>query len=99
MIESREWMSDAACRDVDTNIFYVGVEGTKAERAIAEQALDLANLICAACEVRSECLEYALAHQEMGVWSGTTDRERKRIRSERRRLERSARLNERVGLC
>ena len=37
------------------------------------------------CTVRSECLEYALAHQiEHGVWGGASERERRRILRRRR---------------
>ena len=36
-----------------------------------------AKLICRCCEVRSECLDYALARNEFGIWGGLTERERK----------------------
>ncbi len=32
-------------------------------------------------EVRAECLEYALAHDErFGIWGGLSERERRRLR-------------------
>ena len=33
------------------------------------------------CEVRAECLEYALAHDErFGIWGGLSERERRRLK-------------------
>lgn len=37
------------------------------------------------CMVREQCLEYALRTNEYGVWGGTTEKERLRIRRNRRR--------------
>ena len=40
-----------------------------------------AKRICAGCEVRAECLEYALNRPEpTGIWGGATDRERRQLR-------------------
>jgi hypothetical protein len=36
--------------------------------------------ICASCEVRMECLDWALAHNEHGLWGGLTDLERRHLR-------------------
>ncbi len=36
-------------------------------------------LICEGCPVRSECLEANIG-ERVGIWGGTTGRERKRIR-------------------
>jgi len=33
------------------------------------------------CDVRAECLEYALAHDErFGIWGGLSERERRRLK-------------------
>ena len=38
--------------------------------------------ICSACPVRQECLDFAMADNELtGVWGGTTTQERKRLRT------------------
>ncbi len=43
-------------------------------------------MICAGCQVRQECLEFALAHdQRYGIWGGTTAEDRQRDRRRRRR--------------
>jgi WhiB family redox-sensing transcriptional regulator len=40
-----------------------------------------AKKVCRSCEVRAECLEYALEHDErFGIWGGLSERERRRIK-------------------
>ncbi|HEX7168415.1 MAG TPA: WhiB family transcriptional regulator [Acidimicrobiales bacterium] len=65
------WRAKAACRDLDTDIFFPDSEED------AAPALS----VCASCPVREACLEFALAtRQHDGVWGGTTEAQRKRIR-------------------
>lgn len=40
----------------------------------------LAKRICAMCEVRAQCLQYALDGDESGTWGGTTNNERNAMR-------------------
>lgn len=41
-----------------------------------------AKAVCAGCVVRDQCLEAALANNEhWGIWGGTSDRERRRIKA------------------
>jgi WhiB family redox-sensing transcriptional regulator len=66
------WMARAACRGEDPAVFFPVVGANAAGKAKA---------ICARCEVREECLEYALADSESaGVWGGVAERERRRLR-------------------
>jgi WhiB family redox-sensing transcriptional regulator len=45
-----------------------------------------AKRVCAQCQVKVTCLEYALSFREKdGVWGGATERERRRIIRQRRR--------------
>jgi WhiB family redox-sensing transcriptional regulator len=56
-----------ACRSVDPAVFYQ-------DGALAEA---LAKRICAGCEVRLDCLVFALSTGNLdGVWGGLTARER-----------------------
>lgn len=72
------WIADAACRGSDTSVFFP---------ARGEEVLD-AVAVCRGCPVRAECLEYALNERiTFGIWGGTSERERRRIRARRRRQE------------
>lgn len=43
-----------------------------------------ARAICDDCPVRQACLDFAMADPSLkGVWGGTTDRDRKRLRKHR----------------
>jgi WhiB family transcriptional regulator, redox-sensing transcriptional regulator len=68
------WRLHAACRGVDTGLFY-SPEGEQGRaRTAREQA---AKAICATCPVKAPCAAYALQHQERyGVWGGLTESER-----------------------
>ena len=71
-----DWRQDAACRDLDTAVFFPETD-EEAAQALA---------VCATCPVREACLEFALVtRQDDGVWGGMTETERKRLR--RRRQE------------
>jgi hypothetical protein len=43
-----------------------------------------AKAICAECPYKARCLEYALVNHEIGIWGGTTDRQRSLIRRSRK---------------
>jgi WhiB family transcriptional regulator, redox-sensing transcriptional regulator len=61
----------ALCAETDPEAFFPEKGGSFRE----------AKRICTGCEVRAECLEYALANDErFGVWGGLSERERHRIR-------------------
>lgn len=63
-----------ACKGVETDLFFPGIGASTKE----------AKAICRACFARSECLEYALVGSEkFGIWGGTSERERRRLRRER----------------
>jgi WhiB family redox-sensing transcriptional regulator len=43
-----------------------------------------AKAICNACEVKAECLDYAIVNGEkFGIWGGMSERERRRVRRQR----------------
>jgi WhiB family redox-sensing transcriptional regulator len=44
-----------------------------------------ARKICNMCAVHVECLAYALEHQEIGVWAGTTTNQRAKILRQKRK--------------
>lgn len=69
--EIGEWADRALCKEVDTDLFYPEKGGSTRE----------AKSICAGCEVRVECLDYALTNDErFGVYGGFSERERRRMK-------------------
>jgi len=77
----RRWQENANCLGVDPDLFFP-------ERGASTRE---AKAVCRSCEVRGECLEYALAHGEkFGIWGGLSERERRRVRRQRA-LERQRR--------
>lgn len=71
-----DWRERAACRDTDPDLFFpIGSTG-----AAFEQIAN-AKTVCTGCEARVSCLEFALAtNQESGIWGGTTEEERRKLR-------------------
>lgn len=68
-----DWRDQALCAQVGADCWFP-------EKG--ESAGD-AKKICLACEVREQCLQYALANDERwGVWGGLSERERRRIKRE-----------------
>jgi len=64
------WQDLARCAETDPEAFFVERGGSTRP----------AKRVCAACEVRAECLEYALEHRiRDGVWGGTSERERRAL--------------------
>jgi len=93
--ERRDWWRSAACREADPELFFP-VTG----RGPGAGEIARAKAVCAACRVRRQCLQYALAtRQAHGIWGGTTEderqlqgrREREREQHDRRDRRRPAR--------
>lgn len=77
-----QWTERASCRGVDPGLFFPA----------RGESLAAARAVCAGCPVRRECLEHALAQPEkFGVWGGTSERERRVLRRDRRRRARTGR--------
>ncbi|RKT85439.1 WhiB family transcriptional regulator, redox-sensing transcriptional regulator [Saccharopolyspora antimicrobica] len=69
--EEQEWQERALCAQTDPEAFFPEKGGSTRE----------AKRICQGCEVRSECLEYALQHDErFGIWGGLSERERRKLK-------------------
>lgn len=79
-----DWRSRAACMDEDPELFFpIGTTGPAVEQ-VRE-----AKKVCATCEVREPCLEFALAsNQDSGVWGGLTEDERRSLKRQRQRQRR-----------
>lgn len=69
-----DWQLVAACRGVDSSLFF----HPEGERGAARSAREAAaKEVCMRCPVRAECATHALAVREpYGVWGGLTEDER-----------------------
>src|SRR3569832_324476 len=80
-IGDRSWQERANCLGVDPDLFFP-------ERGASTKE---AKGVCNSCEVRMDCLEYALRHGEkFGSWGGMSERERRRLRRQRALARRAA---------
>ena len=65
------WQERALCAQTDPEAFFPEKGGSTRE----------AKRICSGCDVRAECLDYALAHDErFGIWGGLSERERRKLK-------------------
>ena len=67
------WQDKALCAQVDPEIFFPDKGGSTRNP----------KRVCAMCEVRAECLDYALTHEDagrFGIWGGFSERERRRLK-------------------
>lgn len=79
--DDRAWQDQANCLGVDPDLFFP-------ERGASTRE---AKEVCRGCEVRQQCLEYALANGEkFGIWGGLSERERRRLRRQRAQASRSS---------
>ena len=65
------WQASALCAQTDPEAFFPEKGGSTRE----------AKSVCRVCEVKQECLEYALTHDERyGIWGGLSERERRKLK-------------------
>jgi WhiB family transcriptional regulator, redox-sensing transcriptional regulator len=66
--EDLSWQDAALCAQSDAEAWFPEKGGS----------IRQPKMICRACPVRDECLDYALEHGErFGIWGGLTERERR----------------------
>lgn len=67
------WQAEALCAQTDPEAFFPEKGGSTRD----------AKRVCQTCPVRTQCLEYALAHDErFGIWGGLSERERRKLKRE-----------------
>ncbi len=71
---------NALCRETDSEIFFP----EKGKPTNGLRSIRSAQQICQLCPYKDPCLEWALANHEIGIWGGTTEGQRRRIRRSRR---------------
>lgn len=62
-------VSKAACQGMSTDIFFSN----------EPEDIKEAKNTCIQCEVRLQCLQWAISQNEAGIWGGFTEGERKRM--------------------
>lgn len=63
-----DWRNHAACKGEDSSIFYLE-DGQRPSKKLRD--------MCANCQVRVECLHYAIKNNEQyGIWGGLGHRKR-----------------------
>ena len=74
--DAEDWRRLAACRNTEPDLFFpVGTTGPAVDQ------IKSAKRVCESCPAMSACLEFALAtNQESGIWGGTSEEERRRLR-------------------
>ncbi len=69
--EELRWQEQALCAQTDPEAFFPEKGGSTRE----------AKKVCGRCDVRDECLDYALGNDErFGIWGGLSERERRRLK-------------------
>lgn len=81
-----DWQEAAACVRADPDLFFPNSPG-----GLSFSQITRAKVVCAACPVRRECLEFAIDHDRGdGIWGGTTPKERNSVRRRELRARRAS---------
>lgn len=65
------WQADALCAQTDPEMFFPEKGGTPR----------YAKKVCDNCDVRKQCLQYALGNDErFGIWGGMSERQRRKLK-------------------
>ena len=65
-------IEQAACKDVDPDLFFPDGKNKREQEHKAKQ-------VCASCPIVTDCLQFAIDNDQIGIWGGTTDEDRKYI--------------------
>jgi WhiB family transcriptional regulator, redox-sensing transcriptional regulator len=69
--DENNWQERALCAQTDPEAFFPEKGGSTRE----------AKRVCLSCDVRGDCLEYALMNDErFGIWGGLSERERRKLK-------------------
>lgn len=76
VFEPEPWTEAALCAQTDPEAFFPDKGGSTRD----------AKAVCRRCDVRDECLAFALRHDErFGIWGGLSERERRKLKQPRPR--------------
>lgn len=74
------WKARAACRDTPDPDAFFPFPGDV-------QGIQRATAVCSRCPVAGPCLAYGIATGSVGIFGGTTERQRARLRANRARRQ------------
>jgi hypothetical protein len=83
LLQRPAWMAEGACRSAGGQVSQSGTPA--AERQAVNffpgrgESAAPAKAVCRRCPVRSACLEFALEHDAVGIWGGTSERQRRQL--------------------
>lgn len=76
-LDNWEWQGQAACRGMDSSIFF---HPTKERNSDRERRVAAAKAVCQQCPAINDCLSHALKVQEpYGIWGGLSENERAKM--------------------
>lgn len=80
-----EFDSDSSplCAETDPEMFYpeeIGVSYGNGNLKSHYKYEREAKSVCRQCDLQEACLRFALENREQGIWGGTTENDRKRLR-------------------
>ena len=75
MVKNSDWMEYAACKGMDSSVFFPDERPSKKSLKRIERAKE----VCGACAVKDACGLHAKTNKEgVGIWGGLTATERSR---------------------
>ena len=77
LLRPEPWMDRSVCGEVDPEIFFPELDAITSQEAPVRA-------LCRSCEVRVQCLSFAIRHGEEGIWGGFTGRARESVRARHR---------------
>ena len=72
-----QWRYRGACNGVSPGLFYISFDTNPQHARDQNQN---AKALCASCVVKDECFDWGIRYEKYGVWGGTTETERRKIR-------------------
>jgi len=74
-------MSRGACKGTDRDRFFPGSDWYPGQKWTGADVDPTVEAMCARCDVREQCLRWALEFpEEHGYWAGTTPKDREKLR-------------------
>ena len=78
MLSEPVWRAQASCRADNATYFFAPPHFERKQEKDSRESV--ARRLCAGCDVKHECLDYALTVSEShGIWGGMNELERRRL--------------------